>query len=165
MPIMFFLTQCKTSSNNENFGLCDNPPPAIDPAYIDEYETSKWIGIVHNPTSKNVDFYAIDHCITILKTDGNIASRCDGMLRYDNTLLFVELKQRGSSGWLLKARNQLAATIAKFKEDNNFTDYDKVEAYACNSLRPSAIQGNNTELQKFKDDTGLIMYAQQNIYI
>jgi hypothetical protein len=42
-------------------------------------------------------------------------------------------------------------------------DFEKVEAYACNSLKPFANKGNNTELQKFKDDTGLIMYAQQEI--
>jgi hypothetical protein len=169
MPINFFDAGCKTESNRVKFGLCDDPPnpPLPDtPAYIDEHDSSKWIGIANNPTTKDVDFYAIDNCVTILKADGvSNESRCDGLLHFDNTILFVELKMRGSSGWLSKARSQLTITIGKFEEDNNLTDFDKVEAYACNGLKPSANQGNNIELQKFKDDTGLIMYAQQDIHI
>ena len=166
MPINFFDAGCKTESNRNHFGLCDNPPPGEDPAYIDEHDPFKWIGIVNNPTNKDADFYAIDNCVTILKADGiSRESRCDGMLHYDNTVLFVELKMRGGSGWLSKARSQLTITLGKFQEDNTLTDFDKVEAYACNGLRPAANQGNNSELQKFKDETGLIMCAQQDIYI
>ena len=164
MPINFFDTGCKTESNNSNFGLCDDAPPSEKAAYIDDNNTSKWISKVSNPTNKNVNFYAIDNCVTIMKADGiNKESRCDGMLHFDNSVLFVELKMRGSSGWLTKARSQLTNTLNKFQLDNNLSDFDKVEAYACNGLRPLAIQGNNTELQKFKDATGLIMYAQQDI--
>ncbi len=85
------------------------------------------------------------------------------MLHFDNSVLFVELKMRGSSGWLMKARTQLTFTLGKFQLDNNLAVFDKVEAYACNGLKPFANQGDNIELQKFKDDTGLIMYAQQDI--
>ena len=164
MPIIFFDIACKTASNNSDFGLCDDTPPPETPAYIDENNPSKWIGKVSNLTNKNIDFYAIDNCVTILKADGvRKESRCDGMLHFDNRLLFVELKMRGTSGWLVKAREQLTITLAKFQLDYHLTDFDKVEAYACNGLKPLANQGNNIELQKFKDETGLIMYAQQDI--
>jgi len=164
MPINFFDGACRTKSNNDRFGLCDDPPPSERPAYIDESEQTKWIGKVINPANNEVNFYAIDNCVEILKEDGaSKESRCDGMLHFDNSLLFIELKMRGSSGWLTKARSQLTNTIDKFQRDNNLTDFDKVEAYACNGLKPFANQGNNTELQKFKDDTGLMMYAQQDI--
>jgi len=164
MPIIFFDIACKTQSNNSNFGLCDDSPPPEKPAYIEENDQSKWIGKVANPTNKNVDFYAIDNCVEILKPDGvSKESRCDGMLHFDNSILFVELKMRGSSGWLIKARTQLTITLGKFQLDNSLVDFDKVEAYACNGLKPFANKGNNTELQKFKDETGLIMYAQQDI--
>lgn len=166
MPINFFDAGCKTESSINQFGLCDNPKPAEDPAYIDEDTPSKWIAIVKNQTNKDVDFYAIDNCVTVLKPDGvNLESRCDGMLHFDNTVIFIELKMRGGSGWLSKARSQLTITLGKFKEENTLADFDKVEAYACNGLRPTANQGNNTELQKFKDETGFIMYAQQEIEI
>lgn len=167
MPINFFDAGCKTESCKDQFGLCDNPKPAEDPAYIDEKNPSKWIGIVHNPLKKDVDFYAIDNCVTILKPDGvNTESRCDGMLHFDNTVLFVELKMRGGSGWLAKARSQLTITIDKFKAENPLTNFDKVEAYACNGLKPAAITGKNTEIEKFKIETsGLILNAGQNINI
>lgn len=164
MPINFFEEACKTESNKAQFGLCDDTPPPEKPAYIDENDQSKWIGKVANPTNRNVAFYAIDNCVEILKADGvSKESRCDGMLHFDNSVLFVELKMRGSSGWLMKARTQLTFTLGKFQLDNNLAVFDKVEAYACNGLKPFANQGNNIELQKFKDDTGLIMYAQQDI--
>ncbi len=165
MPINFFDNLCKTNSNIKKFGICDDPPPSENPAYIDENDNSKWISIVNNPTNKEVQFYAIDNCVSVLRADGSKESRCDGMLNYDENIIFVELKMRGSSGWLLKARNQLTITINKFQEDNNLADYNSVEAYACNSLKPLSNQGNSNQIQKFKDDTGLIMYAQQEINI
>lgn len=166
MSINFFDVACKTESNNSNFGLCDDTPPPENPAYIDENNPSKWIGKVHNRRNKDVDFFAIDNCVTISKSDGvSKESRCDGMLHFDNNLIFVELKMRGSSGWLVKARTQLTITINKFQPDFSLINLNKIEAYACNGLRPYANQGNNIELQKFKDDTGLIMYAQQEIII
>lgn len=166
MPINFFDAGCKTESRRVKFGLCDDTPPPANPAYISEHTPSNWIGIVNNPTPKDVDFYAIDSCVTILKPDGiNMESRCDGMLHFDNTILFVELKMRGGSGWLSKARKQLTITIDKFKIDNPLANFDKVEAYACNGLKPAVISARNSELQQFKNDTGLILYGQQEINI
>ena len=166
MSIVFFDLFCKTNSNNPIFGLCDDTPPPEKPAYIDELSPPEWIGIVHNPYNYNVDFYAIDNCIIILKPDGiNKESRCDGMLHYDNSLIFVELKMRGNSGWLIKARTQLTITIEKFMDNNDISTYKKVEAYVCNGLRPLAIQGNNIQLEKFKNETGLNMIAKQEIIL
>ena len=51
----------RSVSNKELFGLCDDTPPARNPAYIDEADKSKWIGIVDNPDSKPIGFYVIDH--------------------------------------------------------------------------------------------------------
>lgn len=161
----FFNKACQSTSSKAQFGLCDDPPPATAPAYIDENAPSKWIATVHNLLGKEVDFFAIDHCVNILKADGNQESRCDGLIFVERGLIFVELKESGRSGWLAKARDQLTITIHKFQEVNQLSDYDKVEAYACNKLKPFSIQGNNIELQKFKNDTGLIMRAQAEIYI
>ncbi len=163
MPINFFDNLCKTFTTNIEFGICDDPPPQDNPAYIDENDDSKWIAIVNNPEQAEVNFHAIDNCVSILRPNGENESRCDGMLAYEENLIFVELKMRGSSGWLSKARKQLTITVNKFTENNDKDDYKSIEAYACNSLRPASNQGNSVELQRFKDDTGLIMYAQQEI--
>ena len=120
MPVDFFKESCKSTSRKKEFGLCDDPLPVTKRAYIDEDDPIKWIGIVNNTMKKQGDIYAIDHCIDIFKLDGNMESRCDGMLHHDNKLIFVELKARKKKG---------------------------------------------SQLQKFKDETGIILKAQQNITI
>ena len=51
----------RSVSNKELFGLCDDTPPARNPAYIDEADKSKWIGIVDNPDSKPKGFYGLSY--------------------------------------------------------------------------------------------------------
>jgi hypothetical protein len=163
MPINFFDSSCKDSSNKEKFGLCDDPPPAQERAYIDEINRSKWIAIVNNPKKAEVEFFAIDNCVDILKPNGTMGSRCDGLLFYDkNRLIFVELKSREGGQWLKKGREQLTKTIEKFKAEYDITPYH-VEAYVCNSLRPLAHIGQAVNIQKFKNDTGFILNGKQEI--
>ncbi|MCB9036883.1 MAG: hypothetical protein H6557_09715 [Lewinellaceae bacterium] len=163
MAINFLDTNCRTESNKGQFGLCDDPPPAADPAYIDETDASKWIGIVNNHTRINIEFYAIDNCVTVLRADGSLESRCDGLLSYQENLIFVELKPRGGGQWLKKGREQLTITINRFKLEHDITVFNKVEAYVCNNLRPLAHSGQASNIQKFRDDTGLILRGQQTI--
>lgn len=157
MPINFFLNACKTVSNRIEFGLCDDPPPTTNPAYIDESNQSIWIAIVKNPNNNNVEFYGIDNCVQIYKANGDMESRCDGLLLHSNSLIFIELKCRAGGKWLQKGREQLTTTINRFKSEYDINDYTKVEAYVCNSLRPLAHTGQFGNIQKFKNDTGLIL--------
>ncbi|MDR3340138.1 MAG: hypothetical protein LBT25_08650 [Candidatus Symbiothrix sp.] len=187
MSINFFDENKKTNSSKNQFGLCDDPPPAENPAYIDETNKNKWIGIVNNSTKKDTCFFPIDHCVPLFRPKltkvknpviriihkflillfkiQEKESSCDGVLSYNNNLIFVELKNRGSGGWLKKGREQLTVTIAKFKENHDIQKYNKVEAYVCNSLKPLANTGNSNHIQQFKDETGLILNVQQNIDI
>lgn len=165
MPINFFDSACRTFSNSTKFGLCDDPPPATNPAYIDEADITKWIVEVQNNTGIQVEFYAIDHCVVILKPNGQTESRCDGMLHYGKNLTFVELKDRNHSGWLAKGREQLTKTIETFKNNHDVNMFNLKEGYVCNKQRPLAIRGNSNEFQKFKDDTGLLLKADRDIEI
>lgn len=165
MPVDFFITLCKSTTANKEFGLCDDPNQPVDPAYIDISSKERWIGKVDNRDGISVDFHAIDNCIDIRRANGEMESRCDCMLYYNNSLLFVELKDRASMGWLKKGRDQVLITINKFKEFHNINDYDKVEAYVCNKQRPLAITAINTIMQRFKDETGLTLKADRNIII
>jgi hypothetical protein len=101
-------------------------------------DQSKWIAIVNNPVREIVSFYAIDNCVLILRPNDEMESRCDGLLLYSNTLIFIELKSREGGQWLKKGREQLTTIVNLFKSDYNSYTYDKVEAYVCNSLRPLA---------------------------
>lgn len=96
MPIDYFQNKCKSSSSNPTFGLCDDPPPAENPAYIDEVNQNNWIAQVKNLTGHPCDFYAIDNCVIIQKKEDNTKqeSRCDGVLHFNDNLIFVELKNR-----------------------------------------------------------------------
>lgn len=167
MPIDFFTTACRSISNKKTFGLCDDPPPASTPAYIDENNTDKWIGIVNNKNEHTVHFYAIDHCVEILRADGKIESRCDGLLCCEKKMIFIELKSRRKKGstWLKEGCNQLKTTIDIFKKNVNESHYHSIEAYVCNSLKPRANQGHAVQIQKFKDETGFNLNTKQVIDI
>ncbi len=163
MPIDFFEQKCKSNSNKKEFGLCDDPPPATNPAYIDEANKSNWIGIVKNDKEKKVEFIAIDACIDVRRPDGSLESRCDGLLSFDNDLIFVELKSRESGGWLTKGREQLTITINTFKANHDISKYNNVYGNVCNSLRPLSHVGHANQIQQFYIDTGLILKAVQKI--
>lgn len=165
MPIDFFENKCKSTSNKIEFGLCDDPPPAENPAYIDESDASKWIGIVKNNTNKEIEFIAIDACIDIRRPDGKLESRCDGLLSFDNNLIFVELKSREGGQWLKKGREQLTITIDIFKSHYDITKYDDVYGNVCNGLRPQSHSGHAANIQQFYDETGLVLKGDRTIEI
>ena len=150
-----------------SFGLCDKPHPAKEPAYINESDQSLWIGIVRNPQQFKVEFFAIDHCVDLLRADKKQSKRCDGLLRYKKNLVFVELKDRRQKGskWLKEGIEQLIATIDIFKEQCGLGSFDQIEAYVCNRLKPLANQGHASKIQAFKNDTGIILKPKQLIEI
>lgn len=165
MPLNLLEAGCKTQSNNTVFGLCDNPPPAEDPAYIDETNSGSWIAEVSNPACINVDFFAVDHCVEVKRHNGEKAKRCDGILVSGNQLTFVELKDRGHTGWISGGRKQLTETINYFTANHDMTVYPNVDARICNKQRPLAVVNVSTEVQKFKDDTGLILTIDRNVIV
>lgn len=162
MSINYFL-DCKSTSKKKKFGLCDDQIPKLNPAYIDEVDPVKWIGIVNNPLESYINFNAIDNCIDIRRDDNSMDSRCDGLLSYQKNLIFVELKEREGGQWLKKGREQLTATIKRFKQECDITQYSNVKGYVCNSLRPRAHFGQAANIQEFKDDTGFILIGNQEI--
>ncbi|MCR6638237.1 MAG: hypothetical protein NVV82_04400 [Sporocytophaga sp.] len=69
--LIFFEEKCRTYSNKKKFGICDDPSPAKNPAYIDEACGEKWIAVVINEDRHLVSFTAIDNCIEIKKIDNS----------------------------------------------------------------------------------------------
>jgi len=152
MPIDFFLHGCKTSSSNETFGLCDDPSPARNPAYIDENSPDSWIATVENPNRKAADFYAIDHCVVVINATGLMQRRCDGLLTYESNLMFVELKDRNHSGWLGKGKGQLISTISQFAANHTLGDYGTISGVIANCQKPMANANYGIQIEKFKDE-------------
>lgn len=148
---------CKSITSNQCFGICDDPPPLKKPAYIQFNRDDEWIAKVNNLEGKEVCFKAIDNCVPVLRSNGDLECRCDGFLIYDDNIIFIELKDRNHKGWLVKGREQITITIDMFLQNHNRNDYKFSVAYVCNKQRPMATTGISNEVQKFKDDTANLL--------
>lgn len=167
MKIDFFNTNCNSFSSKKEFGLCDDPPPAKNPAYIDEKNGQNWIAVIENHHQTKVHFVAIDNCITLKRDDGTDVSKCDGLLYFDDTIIFVELKQRGGNpkDWKEEAVNQLKETIILFEQQQEAKKFKIKRAYTCNKKVRKSNEKNQNRMEKFKDDTGYVLSIQQRIEI
>lgn len=166
MPVDFFTNPNKETTRKPLFGVCDDIAPEDcphTPAYIDDSDNEKWTAVVTNSDLKAVTFYPIDNCIEIRRPDGNMDNRCDGMLEYDRTLIFVELKDRDCQGWVRDGLNQLKITIRNFKSYHDDSDYESIKAQLCNKQRPRAVVSCKVATERFKDETGYIVSVDRNI--
>lgn len=162
MAVDFNKAACIENTSANVFGICDDAPPSKNPAYLDYANSDEWIAWVENDLSKIVTFTAVDHCIDILPAN---AERCDGMLRYDDTIIFVELKDRTSSGWLGKARDQLNSTIDIFKNEVGLNGLNRFYAYVSNKQRPRFNAANASIAEEFEDNTGFVLQVKEVIKI
>ncbi len=165
MAVNFSDPACVESTDRDVFGICDDPPPAETQAYLNFDDSSKWIAWVDNQNKKEVTFTAIDHCIKYYRPDGKIESSCDGMLQYDTTLVFVELKDRDGGRWLGKARDQLQITIDTYKKELGFNGLDRFYAHVANKQRPQFKAASTSLAEKFEDDTGFVLLVKDTITI
>jgi len=168
MSIVIFEAGCQSSSNRRKFGLCDNPPPSTDHAYIDERNGENWIASVDNHYEEKVVFTGIDHCIIFpLQPDGTMHKRCDGVLTWSTTVAFVELKQRGTNGsqWVKDAEQQLRVTIDKFEGTPEADLFPVKKAYIANSSRPRFRESQAVRMEKFARDTKYILRIEARIVI
>jgi hypothetical protein len=158
---------CQTYSNQKLFGLCDDPPPAKRPAYIDEKDGDRWIAVVVNEESFDTTFTAVDNCIETRRVDGKTDNRCDGILSYDTTVIFVELKQRGAIGnaWVIDAEVQLKASIGYFERNADSDDYTVKKAYISNSEHPKFKYTQARRMEQFQADTGFTLRIENRIIL
>jgi hypothetical protein len=94
-------------------------------------------------------------------------SRCDGMIIYQNHIIFVELKERSyrNSVWIEEAEQQLKNIIYLFLENNNITNYQSKKAYIANRKKPDYQFSRKEIMQKFRNETGFILLIQNIIKI
>lgn len=168
MTIDLNVAKCQTYSNQKLFGLCDEPSPIEKPAFIDEKNGAKWIAVVVNEHKFEVTFTAIDHCIEILRKDGNKDKRCDGVLTYGTNIIFVELKQISGLGndWVKVAEKQLRTTIAHFKNSEEAQIYTSKKAYIANSEHPKSKESQARRMEQFFIDThGYVLRIENRIVL
>ena len=167
MSINFFDECCQSKTDQPKFGLCDEPSPSKEPAYIDidvSNEETRWIAIVENPDKIEVIFTAIDNCIEIEESDGK---RCDGMLTYEDCIIFVELKERNYKNriWIDEGEQQLENTINIFSKNHDMADYKSKKAYIANRKKPKFQYGHKDTMQRFKNKTGFRLNIENIIKI
>lgn len=167
MKIDFFNAPCKSSSNKKTFGLCDDPPPAKNPAYIDENNGESWIAVVENHYGQEINFMAIDNCITIKRVDNTDAKKCDGMLHFEDTVIFVELKDRKGNpkDWKDEAEEQLKETISFFEKEIEAKNFKNKKAYICNKAVPKENTKSQVRMDKFFNETGYNLEIKNRIDI
>lgn len=167
MSVQFFEARCLNQSNKKLFGLCDDPSPASNPAYIDETNGAKWIAIIDNEPRFNVQFIAIDNCIEMLRADGKMDKRCDGMLVYNDSVCFVELKERATKGpgWIKDAEEQLRSTIGYFEKESVSTTFKSKKAYIANSENPKFKTNQARRMDQFYMDTNYVLRIENRIIL
>jgi hypothetical protein len=157
MAIDFFQAKCQSITSETVFGIYDVPPATLSFSNSDE-----WHAWVDNSKSKEITHTAIDDCLGIPHSEGE---RCESMITYEDVLIFVELKDRNSSGWAGKARGQLINTIALFKRDADVSAYKRLYGHIANKQRPYFKSGGARFFQEFEEATGFILRVSDVIKI
>ncbi len=167
MKLNFSEIKCQGVTNKNLFGICDDPPPANNPAYIDEDNGSKWIAVVVNEYRYKVIFTAIDNCIEILSEGGKMAKRCDGALSHNLTITFVELKEREAIGnkWVTDAEEQLRTTINFFEKEDIARKFTKKKAYIANNKHPKFKGSQTRRMNQFFEETGYVLRVENRIIL
>ena len=126
---------------------------------------ANWIAVVENTFRYAVTFTAIDNCVLILKTDGSMDKRCDGVLFYNSTVTFVELKQRSQKGakWIVEGESQLRISIHHFQNVEEAQNYKVKKAYIANSERPIFRESQSRRMNQFLNDTGYVLRIENTI--
>jgi hypothetical protein len=156
---------CKEARSDAGFGICDDPPPSTTPAYIDISNPGSWVATVQNPDNIDITFKAIDKCVELMRPDGSDEFRCDCALITSRSLVFIELKDRHSGGWLSHAMKQLETTINIHRANPGIVTSPVLKAYACNKQRPSLQVQVKSQAQDFFTTTGVVLKVESVISI
>lgn len=154
MSVNFFGTECTEPPRLDLiFGICDNQDGTK--AFSSINNDDHWIATVKNVSAHEVTFTAIDNCIKILKAGTKDKEKsCDGMLTFKDSLYLMELKEKGTGGWISIAKEQLENTIKLISENHDLENYKYKKAYACNKKHPSFTIIEASERRSFFKRTG-----------
>jgi len=174
--VNFFTGQCADGSPSDDvttaaeFGLCDDVNPPGQPktrAYLDENDPAKWVARVLNAPRDEVTFKGVDNCILIERPvpvgqQPELESSCDGILLYENNIVFVELKDRRRD-LLKKPVEQVQATIQAFKDAHDLTAYASRRAFIVNKAHPHFNEGRNQRANSFFTESGVVLRSEATI--
>ncbi len=149
MSVDFFKAECQVLTKEKRFGLFDAEDTS--PVQIKLVDEKSWNAIVINDNCVELIFTAIDNCVEMLRDDGEMDSRCDAMLIYNNTLLFIELKNKRDS-WQSLGLSQIEATIKRMIVEHQvfYNGFAKRKAIVANAkYRFPCFQEVNLEQREY----------------
>ena len=160
-----FKALCQDETSVKRFGICDDIPHQR--AYVDVTDGRKWIAVIHNDVRRSVTFTALDNCIEFNKANGKKEKRCEGVLSYDETIIFLEAKERlgNASTWAKDADTQLKNSIKLIEEKVNLDLFLIKKAAICNGLQRGFNQKHSVRIKQFMDETGYILLINNRITI
>lgn len=149
MSVNFLKADCQNTTNEIRFGLYDAEDKT--PVEIKLTDEDIWNATILNNDSKSILITAIDNCIDVFRPNGEMDNRCDCMLTYDTTILFVELKNKRDS-WqsegLAQIENIVKIMIAK--NPDFYNGFTKRRAIVANRRHQfPAFQESNLEQRQY----------------
>lgn len=95
--------------------------------------------------------------------------RCDGMLWYETSIVFVELKNRVSkkdkNAWVEDGEKQLKRTIEYFEKTEQSNKFREKRAYIANKAHPTFKESQLQRMKSFKQETGYTLRIENRIKI
>jgi len=152
-----FSSLCQDQTNEPIFGIKDDNNH--ERAYLDYGNGRFWLATIENTSRYEVIFTALDNCIELRKANGHLESRCEGMLTYNDTIIFVEIKARTGDmkTWAKDADKQLRNSIALIESRVNLDTFTVKRAAISNSLMRRLGEKTTERIKRFKNETGYIL--------
>ncbi len=149
MSIDFLKADCQNTTNEIRFGLYDAEDQT--PVEIKLTDEDVWNATILNNDSKSILITAIDNCIDVFRPNGEMDNRCDCMLTYDTTILFVELKNKRDS-WQSEGLAQIENIVKIMVAENPdfYNGFTKRRAIVANRKHQfPAFQESNLEQRQY----------------
>ncbi len=158
-----FKLLCQDTTGERKFGICDNKDH--ERAFIDVADGRNWMAVILNDNRYEATFTAIDNCIEIRRPNGRLESRCEGAITYNNTIIFLEIKERlgPARAWAKDADDQLRITISSIESRIDLDDFTIKKAAITNRLRGNLTEKHTVRMKKFQEDTGYILQVAYRI--
>jgi hypothetical protein len=179
---------CSSRIDNNRFGISDAEANMQLPAKVLIANDHLWDFAVSNPNRLEVLFKAIDYCVDIYRTGtydlanenrnpanfssvntyhagAQLIKRCEGLIQFNDKILFIEIKRRPRGNWLSDAREKFEETILSFKEHHPLLSGQIIEPIVSNMLFNRAHQSEMVQKRMLKDKVGLDFKIQQSISI
>lgn len=160
-----FKRLCQDTTQEKIFGICDDIPHQR--AYLDLVEGRKWMAVVQNDLKHVVTFTALDHCVEFNKANGQKEKRCEGILTYEDTIIFVEIKERTGDAktWAKDADKQLRNSIRLIHSKLNLDEFTKKRASITNRLQTKSNEKHSVRMKQFLEQTGYVLRVNNRIIL